>query len=117
MLALSSGLALREDQASVFFTGLQEGLFGPDVPMPNVPANIWASEVTLPAIRAKNAMPDKVDVLEVEFVSQASTSSDAISLTGKEFDVALARYSKAFHENFAKKFPHDPKAFSDKQVR
>ncbi|KAM3185418.1 hypothetical protein ACTXT7_006431, partial [Hymenolepis weldensis] len=116
VLALSSGLALREDQASVSFTGLQESLFGPDVPMPNVPANIWASEVTLPGIRTKNAMPDKVDVLEVEFVSQASTSSDAISLTGKEFDVAFSRYSKAFHENFAKKFPHDPKAFSDKQV-
>ncbi|VDO03131.1 unnamed protein product [Rodentolepis nana] len=113
--ALSSGLALR-DEPSVFFTGRQEGLYGPNVPMPDVPANIWASEATLPGIRTEDTMPDKVDVLEVEFVSQASTSSDAVPLTGKEFDAALARHSKAFHENFAKKFPHDPKAFSDKQI-
>lgn len=94
------------------------GLYGPDVPMPDMPANIWAAEITLPGAMSEEDMPEgeKVDLMEVEFVSQASTSSDAVSLTGGEFDAAIAKHSKAFHEKFAKKFPHDPKEFNEQQV-
>ncbi|KAM7540757.1 hypothetical protein Aperf_G00000025435 [Anoplocephala perfoliata] len=111
--AISSGLALREDYASVFFTGYQKDLFGPNVPMPDVPANLWVTEITL---SVDNSLRGKTDVLEVEFVSQTSTSSDAIPLIGAEFDGALTRYSAQFHRTFATKFPHNSKEFNAQQV-
>ncbi|CDS35577.1 mannosyl oligosaccharide glucosidase [Echinococcus multilocularis] len=128
--AISSGLVLREDRSSVFFTGDQVNSYAPETKVSGTPTNLWVTEVTRPAIRAirpnspaanggdthyRNQAP--LDVLEVEFISQASTSSDAVPLVGLHFNEALNRYSKRFHEAFLRKFPYDPLTINEKQMK
>ncbi|VDK35135.1 unnamed protein product [Taenia asiatica] len=128
--AISSGLALREDRNSVFFTGDQVNLHSHEATLSGMPTNLWVTEVTRPAIRASRRNPlaanasdahhrneAPLDVLEVEFVSQASTSSDAVPLVGSRFSKALDEHSKRFHEAFRRKFPHDPRMVSEEQVK
>ena len=116
--AISSGLALREGHRSVYFTGDQEedflyGDYKLGLRLSHPPTNLWAMEVTLPA---KDQATPKV-MLEVEFISQASTSSDAVPLIGMQFDEALAKHSAHFHEEFQRKFPHNPSVVSEEEVR
>ena len=124
MAAISSGLALREGHLSVHFTGEQQEdlLYDNQRQVPSFAGrqtNFWATEITRPAVPANysgDQTPPNI-MLEVEFVSQASTSSDAVALTGAHFDEALARHSRRFHEVFDQKFPHDPSVVSEEQVR
>ncbi|VDM31206.1 unnamed protein product [Hydatigera taeniaeformis] len=128
--AISSGLMLREDRRSVFFTGDQVNLQSRGMTMSGLPTNLWVMEVTRPSIRParRNSSDTNVndahyhtdpplDILEVEFVSQASTSSDAVPLVGSRFSAALNEHSKRFHEAFRRKFSHDSRTVSEDQMK
>ncbi|BHF57139.1 hypothetical protein SprV_0100008000 [Sparganum proliferum] len=70
--------------------------------------NLWVAEVTVQPEEAGPAdtpPPPPMTALEVEFVSQASTSSDAIPLIGSHFDEQLANFSAAFQAKFQARFP------------
>ncbi|KAL5103478.1 Mannosyl-oligosaccharide glucosidase [Taenia crassiceps] len=97
--AISSGLALREDRSSVFFTGDQVNLHSRGGTLSGKQTNLWVTEVTRSAIRA---------------TGQNSFAKNAI---GSRFSKALDVHSRRFHEAFRRKFPHDPRTVSEEQVK
>lgn len=111
--AITSALKLRPDFTSVYLTGRQLVADNEmEAVINQMEPNLWVTEVSVEPKSQKTTA-----VLEVEFVSQASTSSDAVSMTGDNFDKVLAQHSRKFHEKFQQRFPHNPKTRTDEQVR
>uniref|UniRef100_A0A5K3ES20 Mannosyl-oligosaccharide glucosidase n=1 Tax=Mesocestoides corti TaxID=53468 RepID=A0A5K3ES20_MESCO len=116
LAAVASGLSLRRDMESVVFAGPQRlEQFMRTIPADPV-TNLWVTEVTHVPTTSSSSSSTPTTVLEVEFVSQASTSSDAVPLVGAHFDSVLAEYSNQFHANFQKRFPHNAHERTHEQV-
>ncbi|VDL97795.1 unnamed protein product [Schistocephalus solidus] len=105
--SILSALAFKSHDSTLIYL-MEKQRFDTAFNPPSQP-NLWVAEVTVQPAEVGPAdsphPPPSMTALEVEFVSQASTSSDAVPLIGSHFDEQLANFSAAFQAKFNSRFP------------
>lgn len=76
--------------------------------------NLWVAEFT---VQPSGDPKTKTVAFEVEFVSQATTSSDAVPLVGQHYEAELVKHSHRFQEQFSHRFSTKSSKYSEEQAR